>query len=202
MWRRYLGRLIVLAALVVPVHAFAEVVIFSDFGPGFPGDAPIGFGPIQPFDGVSFVASNTGALTQIQVALRAEDAPFNQDAALYSDSGGEPGTLLESLSLPVSGTEIATVNSLVNPVLTAGDTYWFVLLNPTPGSLNWLGNDEGVMGGVWDGSTLTTITGDPTKPAAAIELTGNATGVPEPSAAGTFALGALALLVFKLHRRT
>ena len=195
-------RLIILAALIVPAQAFAGVVFFSDMGPGFPADAPEGFAPDLPFDGVSFVANTTGVLTQIQVALHAENGNSQSGGwGWYADSGGEPGTLLESLMVPVTGGEVATVNSVVNPVLTAGDTYWFVLLNPAPTSLNWLGNDEGVPGGVWDGSTLTTITGDPTKAAAAIELTGNGTGVPEPSAAGMLAIGALALLVVKVSRR-
>jgi hypothetical protein len=41
----------------------------------------------------------------------------------------------------------ATVTSVLNPLLTAGDAYFFILTPEGSGVLDWEGNDEGVTGG-------------------------------------------------------
>jgi hypothetical protein len=197
-------RLIVLAAFAVPVQLFAGLVIYSNEGPGFPADSPEGLSPFAGIDGVSFVATNSGTLTQVQVGIQAEISNFNMPASLYTDSGGEPGTLLEGFMVPITtGFQTATVNSVVNPLLTAGQTYWFVIQNPADSDINWITSDEGVLGGLPTGPTLTTLDPEPTTLQASIALTGNATGsgVPEPSAAVMAVIGAVALAVVKLNRR-
>jgi hypothetical protein len=117
---------------------------------------------------------------------------------LYMDSGGAPGNLLESWSVTLPGlTQLppgTTLTSVLHPSLFAGTQYWFVLTPASgPGTfVNWNLNDQGVIGGVWAGSSLSSLTKSfATDPTPGIQLT----SVPEPGSAGLFALGSLIIAV-------
>ena len=48
--------------------------------------------------------------------------------------------------MQIDDSTITTITSMLNPVLTAGDNYWFVLGSNTTG-INWPSTDQGVIGG-------------------------------------------------------
>jgi hypothetical protein len=193
-------RFLVLVGLALSAQAFAGTVLFSDIGPGYPSDATIGYGPGVAFSGITFTATASGSLAQI-VSEFSSNTPFNLTADLYTNSGDAPGTLLESYSITVgfSDTVTTTINSVVDPTLTAGTQYWFVLVDPN--SMDWAGNDESVLGGFWVGPTLTSLVQDYAgDDAPGIELIATPGGVPEPSAAILVAIGGLALMGLRRAR--
>jgi hypothetical protein len=122
---------------------------------------------------------------------------------LYSDASGEPGTLLESWSVPVPDSSdpgaIITISSVVHPSVSAGTPYWFVI-EDTTGAVNmtW-GSYSGTTGGIWVGLSATTLVqAFPTYSMVAIELD----SVPEPSSGLLAGAGALLLWlrVKRAHR--
>jgi len=197
--RSFGSLLLWLAALAVPIPGFAgPVTLFSDLGPGFPGDTPSGFGPIGSFAAITFTTTGAGFLTQISTAMT--DVPDgSRTTGLYTNSGNAPGSLIENFTLPVTGNfMVLTVNSVLNPFLSANTQYWFVVSNPA--NISWYANDENVLGGLWSGSTLSTLTQSfATGAGPGIQLTG-ISAAPEPSSALLAAIGALAFAASKYRR--
>jgi hypothetical protein len=201
-----LNRITIFATLVTvlvcaPAPARAGTVLYGNFGPGYAGDSPLGYGAGFAFFGTTFTASAGGTLQQVEISI--EDGPLNITGGLYTNSGGEPGTLLESwnISIPSNDDTITTLTSVVNPAIIAGTQYWFVLANPTVASFTWLANDDNVLGGSYGGSTLAGLSGggNAIDPAPGIELMGNSS-VPEPATGCLFGAGCLGLGLFKYRR--
>jgi len=147
--------------------------------------AESGSGPFSL--GTEFTASATGNLGQILAPVA--DALGSMTFDLYSDALGQPGTLLEEWanvtvdSSPYGfGNPLVTLISALNPILTAGDNYWFTATSAaTSVGVTWDTNTQGILGGLWDGNTSTVLTqGYPTEAAPAIEA--DSVAAPEPAA--------------------
>jgi hypothetical protein len=109
----------------------------------FPGTYCVGSGPCASsywIDAIAFTPSETAALTDIGVALSYISGQNSATIQLLSDSGGLPGSLMESwtvTNLPafqMGATVPATfVTSNSDPILDAGQQYWVAVIAGTPG---------------------------------------------------------------------
>jgi len=134
--------------VVVPVRADTT---FSNLGAGDSYDCCTGWAvygsaaPIELDRGSPFVPLNTYTLDSIEAALTWSSGPNAGDIWLMSDSGGEPGVILESFhidNLPTftaSNTALAIGNSTLHPLLSAGVQYWLIASADGDSflSLNW-----------------------------------------------------------------
>ena len=138
-------------------------VIFDNLGPSFVLNPVTNFyGPPQGFlFALPFVAASTDTLSSIVSPFAGGTSPasiFN--FGLYSDTAGQPGALLESwnTTLPAVAS-LVTLSSSLHPSLSLGSTYWFVLSTPQDSAV-WYMNGTGVVGGLWEGATLTSLNHD------------------------------------------
>ena len=82
--------------------------------------------------GVHFTPSTTAQLETIEAPLGVVSGPDQIQAYLMSDSGGVPGAVIESFllsGLPAPGPgplPLFTIPSALDPLLLAGQQYWFV----------------------------------------------------------------------------
>lgn len=195
-----LSALVLMALGWAPVHVLAGPVIYSNIGPGYAGDTTEGWGSGGDYFGTTFVTSAGGTLAQMIIGAGSDTITMDT-AGLYTNSGGGPGTLLESwnVALPYSTGSTEMLTSALNPVLTASTQYWFVF-GPGAATVQWTGNDTGVEGDPWSGTTLTGLSGGFMESgdfALGIELIGQ-TSTPEP---GTGALMATACVALAALRR-
>jgi hypothetical protein len=139
--------------------------LYTNIGSGpFPwGAAFTTESPSSSFsDGTEFFASASGNLGQI--LLPVADILGSVTFGLYTNASGQPGTLLEqwtNVTVPTSYQNIPllTLTSELNPFLSEGDDYWFVATSAaTSRGLQWLPNNEGIPGGIWDGTSITSLT--------------------------------------------
>jgi hypothetical protein len=175
--------LIVLALYGLPAQLSAGI-IYNNVGGGFPGDSPgsYNFGGPNGFEGTTFISTGGGNLSTISLDLGGSVSPIT--GGLYTNSAGEPGTLLESWTFaqpisPISPPPLTTLTSAVHPLLSSGTQYWFVVSLPNTGQGEGLfENDTAVAGGVWTGFAINTLTQSfASGPAVAIQVT----STPEPT---------------------
>ena len=116
-------------------------VIYGNLGPGdsystdlsvLPDSSPL-------WEAVVFSAVSTANLVDILAPVGAGNGVMS--FGLYTDGGTQPGSLLESWAdIPVTSTygaaPLTDLTSVLNPLLTAGTTYWFVA-STTDGPLWW-----------------------------------------------------------------
>lgn len=194
-----LSRLLILGFCLV--FTASAGTIYSDITAGFPADADI-VTSFSSYGGMEFTATGSGDLAAISVAINDFFNDLPDTLGLYTSSGGEPGALLESwsTSFPLNGVSypLVTLTSAVNPFLSAGTQYWFVVTPAAGQSVDWLENDEGVTGLFGFGNSLTTV-GPPigTSLAPGIDVT----SVPEPGTGQMLALGSVVLLA-RMRRMT
>jgi len=136
-----------------------------------------------------FEATQSGPLASIVVALgRSSESATATSFTLFEDSGLAFGTFLETLTianttqpLPSTGM-VVTLDSILQPTLNAGQSYWLAFGDAGPIGSLWFFNDQGFVGprtgGVSDIAAL---------PAFRVEV------VPEP-ATGVLLLAGLLLL--------
>jgi hypothetical protein len=133
--------LLVMAAFGLP--CLAGTVVFSNLvEPGAlygPDGVGIGHTPAFPPTSPEFVTYATpftvqfdSRLSMIEVPIGLISGPSQAGAALLSDAGGAPGTLIEAFlltNLPTlsgpSGFPLVQVPSTLNPILSPGQKYWF-----------------------------------------------------------------------------
>lgn len=191
----------------VCLHAGA---IYTDLGSSdsylTPGGLGIGGGN-SGLVGTQFTATATGNLMQILAPI--DDSIGQVTLDLYVDSGGLPGTLLESWSNFAVGTDLSTiplstVTSVVQPLLTAGDKYWF-LVSFGSDVVEWGESSTIATGGMWSSFNTSTANLTPiytSGPPLAIELDATTvSGVPEPETFGLLAAGLLAIWRVRSARR-
>ena len=110
------------------------------------------------FLATTFVATGGRHLGTIITPIFSLNPPVN--FGLYTNSAGQPGTLLKDRSVTVPGfpAQFLTLTSVLNPSLSAGTEYWFVvsLTRGQKNDLAWCENDQGVDGGVWASFQLIT----------------------------------------------
>jgi hypothetical protein len=127
--------------------------------------------------------------------------PNSYILSLASDSSGQPGAALETISVPFvpSLSVIVTAFSSSHPALSAGSTYWVVMAatNPLTSFAIWDGNNQGINGGsVRDANNGFTWTAQPPgSPSPAVEV--NASAIPEPATIGLSLVGLAALVLLR-----
>ncbi|MGA1993523.1 MAG: choice-of-anchor R domain-containing protein [Bryobacteraceae bacterium] len=111
-----------------------------------------GFGPYSP--AMAFTPSGTYVLTEIDVAIfGTEDDSI--DLALYSDSGGVPGSVLASwtdIPLTFGCCGLDTVTPVSSITLNAGTQYWLLAYADAddPSAMDsWQWNNVGQSGPTW-----------------------------------------------------
>lgn len=90
-----------------------------------------------------FTNTNAGRLTKVDIRLKEGTSPTQHViVAIYSDSGGSPGTLLATSSILSSSITSSyayiTARFTEAPALTATTAYWIVAYMQMGGSGNWL----------------------------------------------------------------
>ncbi len=208
--------LLLAAALLAPLDA--ATILFSNLvQPGNqygPDGVGIGHTPAFPVAGgylsygVEFTPSVTAQLTTIEAPFGINSGTDQVQAFLMTNSGGTPAAVIESFvlsGLPTASGPVglATMNSVLDPILVAGQEYWFVATGGPSTFATWSltlfqgdpaqgGASQTVIGGVaqpWDVGSGTRT--------GALEVFGNP--VPEPSSGG---LVACVLLFLVVRRRT
>ncbi len=139
---RTVTRLLLLIGLVASVMCAGPVVLYSNFGPGdsyFEGPGvTFGCGAMcWGNDGLTlawaFTPGVTATFTELETVATSMFAPTSLIASIWTDSGGVPGAMIESLSTPLDPTFTHfDFLSVLHPTLTAGTTYWFVAAVPDP----------------------------------------------------------------------
>jgi len=197
-----LSALLMLASVAAPSRADT---IYNDLGPGNTWIINREYDTNSDFMAAPIVTTGSGNLGDIMIPLFSLHNPV--ELGLYTDSGDQPGALLESWSVVVPGIPgvLTTVPSVANPFLSASTQYWFVVALTSTQKLNlaWYENNQGITGGVWAGfGTDALINFVPGSPAPAIQLTSQtATPVPEPSSALVLAMVAALLSIFRMVHR-
>ena len=201
-----LKRSLIVLAICWTSGLLSAGIIFSNIGAGFPGDTPAfhasGSGG-NLFVGTTFTTSGTGNLLSISTELAANPTS-TLSVGLYTNSSGEPGTLLESWSIIVpiytgSLPPLTTFASVLNPSLSSGTQYWFVVTT-TNNTINWAQNDKAVNGGLWSSltslSTLSQVVLNSPTPGIQLDST------PEPVSGLLLATGTLLLMVVRRFSKT
>ena len=203
----------------IPVTSFASVIA-GNLGGSAPGyNVVVGnvvgndFAADNFAQGVSFTPGANAKVSTVSVALSCAATGFCPDnftVSLDNNSGGVPGTAIESYT--VSGTtlgNLGSANPLVvftsssNPTLLAGTEYWLTISTDTNNTGAWNLNQTGDTsatalssngGATWGNGGLTP---------GAYEIDGTLTSsVPEPSSlALVLGCGSLLLFARKFLRR-
>jgi hypothetical protein len=196
-----LAVLSIFAAL--PARSKADpIVIYNNFGPGqtYGPDAWAAVGPTNPvFPGVqsevalSFTPTTTSTFDAVLLPLAYNFGTNSVNVSLTADASGHPGTTLESFSLtglPTFPTgAVYQLNSVTDPLLTAGDTYWITFSPGASDTLaSWFQNSTGVIGfsGSSDGGNTWNVSANP---APTMEVEGQLLVTPEPSSLVMLAVG-------------
>jgi hypothetical protein len=189
----------------------SAATIYSDLGPGdsyfsIPYSSGASGGNYLAVD---FVATGSGALGLISVPLSSTDTtPTGATVDLYAGSSSAPIALLETWNITLPGNFIqspqqtiplVTLNSVDNPLLTAGQSYWFVI-EPTTDGVFWAINNQNVIGTIWYGDALGSLQSYPVDdlPAQAIDVE----GTPEAVSGSLFGLGCGLLALYSLRKRS
>jgi len=180
--------------------ADASVILFSNLvQPGNqygPDGVGIGHTPsfTSPGDyllyGVPFTPATTAQLMMIEAPLGVISGTNQIQAFLMTDSGGAPGSIIESFVLsnlpgPPAPFPLDTINSSLDPLLVAGQQYWFVATGGPNTFASW--TLKLFQGNSADGGASRMVVGGVTQPwtigsgarTGTLEVFGNA--VPEPS---------------------
>ncbi len=188
-------------ALIAALPCCADTILYSNLGAGNTFIVNQDFQTNFDFMATSFVTTGSGNLSDILTPIFSLDAV---SLGLYTDSSGEPGTLLESWNASVPGFPgvLGTITSVDHPFLSSGTPYWFTisLTAAQKDKLAWYENDQGLSGGIWLGTkvhALLDFTPDTAAPAIRLDAT-SAAPVPEP-AVGLLTSAGFFLLVLS-HR--
>lgn len=180
-------------------------VLYTDLGAGNTYEES-GDSTTPQYMGAPFVATASGTLLDLLLPI-AESGPGTVDIGLYTNSGGEPGTALETwtgVSIYDSFAGQAPLDDLVSvvqPALISGSTYW-VVVNSTSEDLAWDDDSIGILGGTWFGSAVNDLgQAFPDDYASALQVDGTSKATPEPGTIGLIGLGLLGMAVMRMPRK-
>jgi hypothetical protein len=205
------SRLFLACGVVVLSPVASAGIIYSNIGSTFPNDSSRVYFSNNTFEAAPFTTAGGGILSSLEFAAYSYTPATTVTAALYTDSSGQPGTLIESWSaaIPVpgfSGTSMLPIppmvlTSAVDPSLLPGTAYWFVLTQPNGLYSDVFGGDQSVNGGVWVGNSITALSQIfPDLEAVGIQLNSSSPN-PEPATAMMLGLAFGALWIRKTNRR-
>ncbi|MBS1728229.1 MAG: PEP-CTERM sorting domain-containing protein [Armatimonadetes bacterium] len=193
MKRVFVKALVLTAILGSAVVANADVLL-NTFGATDPGFTNTGWTVDNTQSmGRAFTSPGTYTLTEIDIALFATHAASNLRVNLCSDGGGMPGSVMESFLVTTTPDPTKYfLNSVTNPVLTAGTYFITVTPDTSDDGGAWCQTNDGHTadltfstdsGASWnnfnDTDGAVTVFGSP---------------VPEPASFAVLGLGALALV--------
>jgi hypothetical protein len=142
-----------------PAVSRADILLFSNFGPGLSydtGDANLvgnAFDGNNYAEGDTFTPTTSGGLSSITIALScfgSGSCPDNFTVSLTRNASGAPASALESFT--VSGASLGifgannpplVLDSLLHPLLTAGTQYWVTVRSDLNDSIAWNWNSTG-----------------------------------------------------------
>ncbi len=205
----YLAVLSVIFSGAIPAEAG---VIFSTDGSPMPGfnSGSTAYGafanPGGDAEAARFVASVSGILDRIEVAvLDADGGTFTSTFELRLDSGGTPGTVIDTFSVDIpSSSALVSALSTNHPSLNSGQIYWLEDEIPPQDVIGWDLSSPGASGTVL-GSNSNDGPWQPACPACdgllpAFSLVSQ-DAAPEPGTAPLLAGGAIGLLIAMRFRR-
>jgi hypothetical protein len=151
-----------LVALAGPAGPARADVIFSNLGPGESYNQIQGYieaGPEAAFpltrQAMAFTAGQTPtSFDGARVALGLASGANEIDLRLYTDAGGQPGAVIETIhasgQMPTYGQfgsgHLVTFESALHPLLEAGGTYWLLPFASGDTFAGWNRNDQGSSG--------------------------------------------------------
>jgi hypothetical protein len=208
---------------VAAIPAQAGSVIFSNLGPNdsYYGGGGWALGSYNfmgvhesILTGCQFTVGTTANLATIEVAagLGFSTGTNQLTIDLDADSGGSPGSVIESFTIsgamPALGTfsmgHLVAATSVLHPLLTAGSQYWVVLSIPNAGETNgaWNDNSTGDVGPVEQSSVGGTISGgNSLNLRGAMRITA-LSSVPEPSSIAMMGASTVVIVGCGLRRRS
>ena len=183
--------------------AFADGIIFSDFGPGKSSDTTLGWSVFYAqTPAMGFVSSGNYSVTQLDLAMFSLSGPGNVAVELTTDSAGVPGEVLESWNtiLPL-GQSILSITGITGVDISAGN--YFLVAAPCVDTTNagWNLNSAGVTGlGAFSHNGGQTWDSFPGQKLGAFDILGNPVSTPEPSTFLLLVTG-LAVVIYGLRGR-
>jgi hypothetical protein len=176
--------LMLIAVIVWPLSVSATTIVFDTFGPGNSYDEDFKYSGGE----FHFQTAESGALASITVALGRASTETTTTTFSLLEQVDFTFFLLESWVVPndtpalPSPGAIVTFDSVAQPTLLVGHSYWLAMASSFPSSL-WFFNDQGIGQDVFPFTT--------TMPAFRVET------VPEPGAAVLLMVGAVFALVLR-----
>jgi len=194
-----------LALLFVNARSSRADTIYNNLGPGNTWIVNREYDVNSDFMATLFVTSSGGNLATVITPLFSLNNPVTVD--LYTNSAGQPGTLVEAWSVSAPGFpgQLTTLTSVLNPLLSANTRYWLVIPVTDIQKLNlaWYQNNQGLDGGIWIGNNLDAlIQAEPASPMPAIQLNSTSSSpVPEPCTMLLFCSGLVGLAAYRRFKK-
>lgn len=150
---RLLGPVIIFCLFAAAVEARASVIIYDTFGPSNTFNNTTGLIVGRNSQGLAIEQGSTFTvpgnvplkLDSILVAAAYVQGSINRvDFNLRADSTGEPGAILDTLSISnlagVTGYKLRSTTSSGNLVLQPGQAYWITGNAPSGTQITWMGS--------------------------------------------------------------
>lgn len=118
--------------------AKADIVIYSNFGPGMTYNSGTGYSVNGTNNtgqvlAVRFTSTGNFTFTSAQLAMIYFSGTNQLQVSLATNASNQPGTILETITLNNAVTNpssVITATSTTNPLLSAGTDYWLIAFAP------------------------------------------------------------------------
>jgi len=183
------GQLVLLCLSFSQLPAFSSTIVFSTYGPNDTYDLTRAYTVGMTMTaGNSFLPQFTGPLQEIDFALSNATGNGTVNVQLLTDSGGAPGTLIESYTVTVTSTfpsagSVVPALSVIHPILHEDTAYWLILSADTGSDNPWYFNSIGITGPRFETGLIVPDT------MATFRVIESSVAAPEPSVFVLMALG-------------